>query len=459
MPVNSFESYPLTWRPVLTRTTAPLYKNLAHQLEQDIANGILRPGTKLPPQRELADYLDINVSTVSRAFKICANKGLLSGVTGSGTYVAYDVNSHTFVKPEHRANIIDLGTMMPETIPQDDIVTLLQQMIAEPHLDTMFQYMNTERRWHKEAAAKLITKAGYRADIDHILISSGGQNALAAIFAGIFQPGDKLGTNSLVYPGLKSAAKLFRIQLVPIHEKNGELTKEGILFAVKNDGIKAIFVMPDSHNPTTHTLSDATRNMIAETAKETGLLVIEDGINSLLSTKPMQAIAERAPQETIYIASLSKTLVPALRLGYIVSPKQYLAALQNALYNINLSQSAILIELASRLIVTGRLDALLNKRSRGIQERNQITDQILQGYTVKGNGESLNRWLMLPGTVTGEQFERKALEAGVFVHSSERFAVGKNAPEGAVRIAICTPQNIEKLEHGLLILRSILDTL
>lgn len=459
MPFNSFDDYPLTWRPVLEKSETPLYITLANKLEKDIANGSLRPGTKLPPQRELADFLDINVSTVSRAFKICANKGILSGITGSGTYVAYDVHTHIYAKPEDRPNLIDLGTMMPETIPQDDIVALLQQMIAESNFGSMFQYANTELRWHKEAALKLLAKAGCRANADHILLASGGQNAIATIFAGLFQPGDKLGTNSLVYPGIKSAAKLFGIQLVAIQEENGELSKAGIEYAVKNDNIKAIFVMPDSHNPTTHTMSSGCRNMIAKAAKDMNFLIIEDGINSLLTRQPMDAIANKAPEHTIYIASLSKTLVPALRLAYIVAPKQYYSALNHALYSINLSQSAILLELASRLIVSGHLEVLLEKRNKGIVERNILTDRILSEYKLLGDNDSLNRWLLLPNGVTGEQFERMALEKGVFVHGSERFAVGKNTPIAAARISICTPQTIEKLEQGLLILKEILDAL
>ena len=61
MPVNSFEDYPMSWKPTLKHQTKPLYLALARQLEQDIKNGNLLPGTKLPPQRELADFLDINV--------------------------------------------------------------------------------------------------------------------------------------------------------------------------------------------------------------------------------------------------------------------------------------------------------------------------------------------------------------------------------------------------------------
>ncbi|WP_287769353.1 GntR family transcriptional regulator [Megasphaera sp.] len=68
VPVNSFETYPMSWRPSrrdLEQQNIPFYKALAAQLIEAIEKGSVLPGTKLPPQRELADFLDVNVSTVS----------------------------------------------------------------------------------------------------------------------------------------------------------------------------------------------------------------------------------------------------------------------------------------------------------------------------------------------------------------------------------------------------------
>ena len=89
MPINSFTDYPMSWKPEISRTSKSLYRALAQQLEQDIISGELLPGTKLPPQRELADFLDMNVSTVSKAFKACEINCLLSATKGSGTFVSY----------------------------------------------------------------------------------------------------------------------------------------------------------------------------------------------------------------------------------------------------------------------------------------------------------------------------------------------------------------------------------
>ena len=85
MPVNSFENYPMSWKPVISDRKGAIYTQLAEQLVKDIRNGLLKPGDKLPPQRELADYLDLHLSTVTRAYKL----GIMTGSVPSHTGVLW----------------------------------------------------------------------------------------------------------------------------------------------------------------------------------------------------------------------------------------------------------------------------------------------------------------------------------------------------------------------------------
>lgn len=71
MPVNSFDNYPMSWKPDKSILKRPFYSSIASLLENDIVNGFLAPGTKLPPQRELADFLDLNFTTITRAYNLC----------------------------------------------------------------------------------------------------------------------------------------------------------------------------------------------------------------------------------------------------------------------------------------------------------------------------------------------------------------------------------------------------
>lgn len=459
MPINSFENYPMSWKPTLPQGKKPLYIALAEQLEEDIRSGVLRPGTKLPPQRELADFLDINVSTVTRAFKRCANQGLLSSTIGSGTFISYDALSSTSILPQTSDSpLIELGSMMPETLPQAEAIALLQKMLAEENAKMLFQYDYTQKGRYQDAALRLFRRVGLpAADPAHILFAAGGQNAISAVLCGLFSPGDRIGVDPLVYPGMKGAAKLFGIQLIPIKQKNGEMSEEGLLAACKNDGIKGIYVMPDLQNPTNHTMSLACREMLARTAKAYPLLILEDGIQSLLTTQALPPIAALAPAHTIYILSLSKTIVPALRLAYLSVPAPYFQKLENALYHLNLSHSSLLLELATRLILSGKLESILAKRQKGLLARNQLFNRIFTEACTTEAPVALSRWLRLPDGITGREFEALAKARGVSVYGSEHFAVGKEVPLAAAKLAICAPPSIAELEKGLYLLKEILE--
>lgn len=453
MSINSFENYPMSWRPVLRRTGTAMYRELAQQLERDVESGVLLPGTKLPPQRELADFLDINLSTVSRAFKLCADKGLLTGSVGDGTYVSY--SSLTRLNSAPKEKLIRLDSMTPETIEQDELISLLRKMLTETDYTRLFQYENSKPDWQLEAACRLLRRAGCTARADSILTAGGGQNAIACVFAGLLKRGDKLGVDPLTYPGVKSAAKLFGLQLVPIEHENGCMSESAIRSAAKNSGVRALFIMPDYQNPTADIMSTKQRETLARAAVDNGLLIIEDGICKLLSDDST-SIHDIAPENTVFTLSLSKTISPALRTAFITAPEKYFSRISDALESINLSQSALLSELGARLIASDGLDALLARRAEGIEKRNDLVNIILKGYTVRGDRHALARWLVLPDGMSSAKFEREAEKRGVCVYGAEHFAVGKSIPEQGARLAICSPHSIEELERALVTIRDIL---
>ncbi|MDF2875045.1 MAG: GntR-family transcriptional regulator [Sporomusa sp.] len=88
--------------------------------------------------------------------------------------------------------------------------------------------------------------------------------------------------------------------------------------------------------------------------------------------------------------------------------------------------------------------------------RNKLVDEYLKDFDVRGKEKCLHRWLILPHGITSEKFEHIALERRVYVYGSERFAIGKEVPVGAVRLAICAPKTLDELVMGLEILRDLL---
>lgn len=460
MPVNSFDNYYMSWKPNIENIEGPIYKGLVEILENDIKKGNLKRGTKLPPQRELADFLDINLSTVSRAIKLAMEKGLLSSSVGSGTFVSSDAGINTIIL-SHTDNqeIIEMGAILPDIQCNKILNGYIEKIIKEPGFENYFQYgMPQGSKWNKQCAVKWLNMLKLNVNEDNILFSAGGQNAITATLAALFISGDKIGTNKFIYPGLKTAAKMLGIQVVPIEEENNEITKEGLIHACKNDKIKGLYIIPDYSNPTTHSISEEGKRNIAEVAKEWDLIVIEDAINSMLRSEITKPIAEYAKENTIYLSSISKTIAPGLRLSYVVVPKAYYNEIKTALYNINIGVSPFLLEIASRIIDSGDAEKMINMRKKKIKERNEVFNSYFKKYNVLGDVYCPFRWMMLPKDFTGKSFELCAKNCGVIVYSSERFAVGSSRIVNSVRISVTSAKSIEEFKRGLEIIKDLLES-
>lgn len=451
MSVNSFENYFMSWKPDLSGCDKPLYKALASMLEKDIQTGRLLPGTKLPPQRELADYLEINLSTVAKAFSICSENGLLSSTVGRGTFVAYDAGEHL----QREAKIADrmqtdLGLMLSETVSREkieDLASLTFRLSRTASLDPA--------AWHMEAARRVLKDCGCVPA--EIAIASGSQNALAAVMAGLFKRGDRIGCDPLVYQGLKNAARLFGIRLIPVAQENGEISEEGLRIAAEEKHIRALYVMPDTSNPTMHRMSLSCRQMIARMSFAHGFWVIEDSKDRLLDPGSMPTIQSLAPEQTVFLLSLSKAVNASMRLAYMALPPELLQEVRGALYALDLTQSALLLDMASALIVSGELAVVLEARRADLRKRNALADKVLHGYPLSGGPLSFGRWLPLPEGLSSGMLERSLEKKGVLVYGSGHFAVGHTATEEGLRISVCTPPTLADLERGLQQVREELD--
>lgn len=459
MPINSFENYPMSWKPDLAKTTGPKYLALVRLLEEDIESGVLKPGTKLPPQRELADFLDINLSTVSRAFKLCEQKGLLSASVGSGTYVSSGAATEpVLLSGNGDRKMIEMGAIIPAVECNSKVNQYMKKLLKKPDASNLLSYGVPEgTKRHRAAGAAWLKKSGFCTDSEHILLASGGQNALTASLGAFFEPGDKVGTDPLTYPGVKTAAKMLGIHLIPIQSQNFEMTEEGIIYAMQNENIKGLYVIPDFHNPTSQIMSLETRKMIAGVAQATNLIVIEDGLNNLLEEKPMPPIASFAPDHIVYISSLSKTVAAGLRTAFIHVPDRFRQSLVTTLYSMNIAVSPLLATVSAGLIEEGIADEIIAERKKSLVQRNLIVDEVLGEYAAAAVLTCPLRYIRLPEYFTGKSFEICAENIGVCVYGAERFAIGNKPAPKAIRIAVTTPASIDDLSEGVQRLRELLE--
>lgn len=458
MPVNSFENYPMSWKPVIDRNSdTPLYISLADTLKNDILEGRLTPGTKLPPQRELADYLDIHLSTITRAFKLCEQRGLLCSVVGRGTFVSSDAAAQGMLTiHEATDKIIEMGAILPNPDIEQIVTDYLKEIIQEPDFYKLMQYAPISYdKLQIKAAIRWFNYYGLSTGKNNILFSSGSQNAIFAILAALFHPGDKIATTSVTYPGLKVAANSLGIQVIPLPVSDGKITAESLEYVVKNHDVRGFYMIPDFNNPSGELMNKDTRQEIADYIKQKKLPLIEDSIYSLFIHNPLPPISSFTPDYGIMIGSTSKILSPGLRLALIHVPDRFYKAVSDTLYSIIITPPALMMQLFTRTVNLGKFDKIRELRIAEVIERNKLFNEICPDIRTSGNSNCPLRWAYIPeetGIIPSEA-EKQLRERGLQVFSAERFVVGNSDIPKAIRISLISEHSIKSYKKGLEIIR------
>lgn len=452
MPVNSFDNYPMSWRPQIEKMKRPIYMTIAHTLENDIRTGLLKPHDKLPPQRELADYLDVNLSTITRAFKLCESKGLISGSIGRGTYVSADIiaNAPMLYESDPNNNFIELGASHPLYRQNKYVVQMLKKMMAKINIENLLQYSDITGTYQQKESGRLwLSKFGVQTKIENIFITSGLQNSLSIILSSIFEHGDKIAVNCVIYPGFKNLASMFGLRLFPIPYNGQKMDLDYLRKLCKNENIKGIYLTPDVQNPTAITMDDDERESVSAMIRKYNLVCIEDGTYTYLSSHKYPSLYTYIPEHTIHICTVSNSISAGLRISYLVSPMLYKEKILSGIRNINVMSSPIDSEIVSQLIHTKTADAIVNSKIAEIQGRNKAVDRKLSQYEVWGDLNSQFRWLQLPSHVKSQEIENLLFAQKIRVFCSDRFIVANADCQPALRLAVCSPETICELETAL----------
>ncbi|WP_338020488.1 PLP-dependent aminotransferase family protein [Priestia megaterium] len=409
MPVNSFENYPMSWKPDKRKLGSPLYLSIASLLEYDILNGYLKPNTKLPPQRELADYLDINLSTITRAFKICEVKNLIYAVTGSGTFVAPNAGNAIFIADsETNKNYIEMGVIKPLDSFNVFVAEAIKSTADKNYLEKLLDYGHPLGiPYHRMAAKQWLQRFNMDVDVENIFITSGGQNSFTLILISLFQAGDKIAVDSYTYPNFVELANMLNIKLVPIGGDTLGMMPDQLDFICRKTNLQGIYLNPSCNNPTTVTMDMNRRKDIAEVIKRHGLILMEDDIYSFLAPQDYLPVSHFVPEQFVYINSISKSISSGMRVGFIAFANKFTDKITRGIFNINIKTSALNAEVITELINTGVADKIISQKKELAKECNLIYQKYFKVDNPYENPLSFFRWLPLAHKYQPQQFERR----------------------------------------------------
>ena len=458
MPFNSFLNYPMSWKPERSRLKRPIYLSLAEMLEQDIAAGFLPPGTKLPPQRELADFLDINFTTVTRTYRLCELKGLIYAVTGSGTFVSPNASKSVTISAENlAASSIDLGFVgsfeQCNEMINDTIASIMKKRRFSELLD--YEYP-TGMPHHKAAAVNWLKNMGMHTDPDHLAIASGTLNAIALALFALFEPGNRIAVDTYAFVNFIELAKMHHLQLVPINGDQEGMLAEELEAQHRIKPVHGVFLSPSCCNPTTVMISERRKTALAEVIGRCGMILIEDDIHAFLSAGIIEdyrgPISRFLPEQSVYISGTSKPLCSGLRVAYLVYGDRFRDPLLTALFNVNVKTSSLDAEIITELILSGKAGEITERKRALSREMNDLYFQFFPDRKGIGHPLSFYRWLPVQDTRRGSEVERELLDAGIRVYHSDRFLSGPRKAENYLRVSLATVREKERLREALKIL-------
>lgn len=433
------------WVPRLAMHGGPRFLQIADALQAAVADGALKPGDRLPPQRQLAARLEVDLTTITRAYDEARRRHLLEGRGARGTYVAAPKVELT--------SILDLSMNTPPAPDGVDFDDLLKQGLSQVLMRAdnallMNYHLGGGSDADRKAGAQWLAPMFGHLDAGQLVVCPGAQAAIAASILALTAPGDVILAEPTSYPGLRAAATQFGRRIVAVEADRHGMVPGMLEQACRQHQPRLVYLNPTLQNPTATTIPERRRKELAGIAKRCKLRIIEDDPYWLLADAPPAPIAAFAPERVVYISTLSKCLTPGLRVAFVlIRDPDERARFLVALKSFALMVAPLTAALATQWILDGSADRLLQGVRNEARLRHRMARDILAGR-YSGAGDGLHVWLALPAYWSPGQFARAADGEGIAVTPAEAFATGGDTVN-AIRISLGSIRDRTHLQAGL----------
>ena len=341
----------------------PLYRQLYDGFQRAIAEGRLRPGQRVPSTRHLAAELKISRIPVVTAYEQLQAEGYLETFVGAGTCVAAAIPEDALVPPSRATpgsaercagrrvsrrveavmstpqdpSVQAIGAFrvsLPalDHFPRDVWSSLLARHQRNPALDRMAYGDPMGWAPFREAIAEYVgASRAVRCDASQVMIVAGSQQALQITARALLDDGDPVWMEEPGYPGAHRALFLSGAVPVPVPiDQDGLDVEEAIR---RRPDARTAYITPSHQYPMGMTMSAARRMLLLNWAARAGAWIIEDDYDSeyRFAGRPIASLQGLdGDDRVIYVGTFSKVLFPALRLGYLVIPKDLVPAFRAA---------------------------------------------------------------------------------------------------------------------------------
>lgn len=464
-----------------------LQAQLRRQLVDAILEGRLKPGGALPSCRRLSMTLGIARNTVALAYQELVNEGFLVSHERRGFFVANDVlegrvagvsrpaaapeptvwDRRLHLRPTRQRNIekprdwsdypypFIYGQIDPTAFPIATWRECSRQALARNAVRDWSRDLFSEDDPHlvDQIRTRLLPRRGVAAQESEILVTVGAQHALYLIASLLIDGRTRVGIENPGYPDARNIFALRARELIGL-----PIDGEGLIVDDRLARCDYVYVTPSHQFPTTVTMTLDRREALLARADRDDFAIIEDDYESEIShlglPHPALKTLDRK-NRVLFVASLSKTLAPGLRLGYLVGPKPFIDEAR-ALRRLMLrhppanNQRTVAIFLAE-----GHHDALLRRLSQTFKERWQILHAALAKHLpdchpVRSTGGTAV-WVEGPAWLDADRLAREAAAKGILIEPGAVDFLETEPPRHCFRLGFSSIAT-EKIEPGIRLL-------
>lgn len=392
------------------KADSPVYQQIANQLVKLIRDGIIQPGARLPGSRELADLLKVHRKTVVAAYneldaqdwiEIAPRKGVkvsphLPGLkprsfkpsarpAGFAGPAGFSI-SHKWAMPEvllsksnhrlisdHRL-IINDGLPDSRLAPMDLLLRTYKKLITGKNSPKLFPQNNLGGSLSmREAIAQFLTDSrGLKIEPANTLITRGAQMAIYLAAQLLLKKGDQVIVSKPNYFLADSAFEQAGAGLLRVPVDGQGIDVEAVESLCKKKKVRMLYIIPHHHHPTTVTLSMDRRMKLLDIMRRYRLIVIEDDYDYDFhySSAPILPLASADHGgQVIYIGSLTKSLTPSIRMGYMIATPDLIQQAAQLRRIIDIRGDYLMEEAMAMFIRNGDLARHLKKTNKIYRER------------------------------------------------------------------------------------------
>jgi DNA-binding transcriptional MocR family regulator len=474
--------------PLERQSSKAVYLQIRDRISRLIKSGALQPGDKLPSIRSLAQTTQVNKLTVIEAYSVLEADGLIHARQGAGYYVsgskvACPQSCSHFAPPQnvivleqqggsffqsymasiqsrHQPGTIDFSSGFPLDLGLEDLQRIARRAVKQVS-DTLFQYdLPQGQIILRQQISRLLVQQGLEVTADDLIITNGSEQALAIAINYYVKPGDWVVVESPTYHGALSilAARGARVIGIPV-------TSEGMNLELLEQYLhtyrpKLIYTISTLHNPTGVTMPQSHRQQLLALAEQYECAIIEDNAYEGLSFEPVPPPIKTLDRRDVvtYVGTFSKTLMPGIRVGYIVATGRHYPPLLECKLLRDLHTSTVSQAIISEYLASGHYRRRLTHLRSTLLDNRNIMVSALEKYfpaqvswTIPSGGLFL--WVHLPEGLSFPDLCQNAIAQQVLITSGSAFFPGGQGYP-ALRLNFSHPP--EKIEQGIAILGQLL---